>query len=168
MANPNDFLYTVPEGTGSLSYQGSCYSDGEIVRVKFSDKGCFFKTVVTEELDTKCFPEYCEGSEGYPTDGYRVPVTVLAGGVVSIEAVPSIEGCKPPNTVCFHYCAPCLYVEYNADPIYDAADPNAANGAGADPNPTCRDLIKNGVSVKTIHMANPSDVDVTVMLSYYC
>ena len=168
MGSPYDMKYTVPTGTGEFCYRGKKYSDGDVVSMKREDFLACQKTQMPEELDTKCFPEYCEGSEGYPTDGYRVPVTVLAGGVVAIEAVPSIEGCKPPNTVCFHYCAPCLYVEYDADPIYDAADPNAANGAGADPNPTCRNLIKNGVSVKTIHMANPSDVNITVTLSYYC
>jgi hypothetical protein len=122
-----------------------------------------------EDEGLKCFPEYCVGKDGAPTTGYRVPVTVPAGAIFE-QPVAAIEGCRPPAMVCFHYCANCLYVGYDSPPIVDPEDPIAQAGGGADPNPTCRDLVddKTGECVEVLHIYNPSDVDVLVTLSYYC
>ena len=167
MASPYFVDYVVPDGTGSLTYNRKCYKDGETIKVPQPDICCFMDEVALAEKPGKCFPMYCLGADGYPTAGYRVPILVPAGGAVTIATVPTIEGCAPANMVCFHYCSPCLYVGYNADPITDPADADGQLGGGADPNPTCRDLIDNGEVVETIHMTNPTDSDVIVMLSYY-
>ncbi len=168
MASPYDFLYTVQESDGVLEYpRGVCHQVGDTIRVPFKDKMCFFEDVLPANEPACCFPEYCVGPDGVPTGGFRVPVLVPAGGTVA-QPVASKEGCAPPAMVCFHYCGSCLYVSYDAPPVIDPEDPNAACGGGADPNPTCRDLIENGVCVETIHIHNPSAADVLVMLSYYC
>lgn len=168
MANPYDFPYTVPDGDGPVQYRGECYADGQVIPVKHSDKGCFFKTVVPETLDNKCFPEYCPTEDGWPTDGYRVQVLVPAGGEPVISEVPNIEGCRPPNKVLFHTCGMCIYVDYDTTPLIDPASEVVATGGGADPHPTIRDLTLNGGCIETIHMLNTNDVDVLITLSYFC
>ena len=167
MASPYDFKYEVQEADGPLKYRGECYAVGDIINVKHTDKVCFFEDVLPAKDTPCCFPEYCVGKDGASTKQYNVPVLVPAGATVE-EAVASIEGCKPPAMVCFHYCSPCLYVGYDAAPVTDPADPVAQSGGGADPNPTCRDLIEKGVCVETLHIFNPTAEDVIVTLSYYC
>ena len=173
MANPYDVQYVVTRADvgglegGSLTWNGKCYAEGDTIAVDHLDILCFMGEIKPEAPLDNCFPEYCLTADGYPTKGYRVPVLVPANGVVEIHTVPSIDGCAAAGMVCFHYCSPCLYVGYDADPIIDPMDPDGQTGGGADPNPTCRDLIENGVAVETIHMSNPTDADVLVMLSYY-
>lgn len=167
MASPYVFEYTVKDSDGPIRYADVCYEVGDVIKLKHSDKHCFYELLMPEPEKSCCFPEYCLTADGYPTDGYRVPVLVPAGSTV-VHSVPSIEGCKPAGQVHFHYCANCLYVGYDSAPLVDPEDPNAADGGGADPNPTVRDLIHNGVQVQTIHILNPTDADVLVMLSYYC
>ena len=167
MANPYDVKYEVPVGDGPINYAGNCYQDGEIISVKRSDFACFAEFINPDNSQMKCFPAYCIGDSGVSPKGFRVPVLVPAGATVE-QAVSTIEGCAPPNMVCFHYCANCLYVGYDAEPVIDPSDPIAAAGGGADPNPTCRDLIEHGVCVETLFIHNPATTDVTVTLSYYC
>ena len=171
MANPYYVDFVVPEDSAGIEYPAnSCtfYKAGDIIKMPKADRAVCAK-LVQEESDNlaKCFPAYCLSDDGFPTDGHRVPVLVAAGATV-VQPVASIEGCRPPNMVCFHYCGSCLYVGYDADPVIDPNDPVAMAGGGADPNPTCRDLIENGVCIETLHIHNPSESDVTVMLSYYC
>ena len=162
MANPFDIPYEVTAADAPLTYNRRCYAEGEIVQVNQNDIGCFLDDAFPDPELGCCFPEYCDTIED-PTSGYRVPVLVPAGGTI-IQPVASIEGCKPPASVCFHYCGSCLYVGYDAAPVLDPADPVAATGGGADPNPTCRDLD----CIETLHIHNPSDADLLVTLSYYC
>ena len=170
MVSAYAFEYVVQDSDGPLEYPaGSCkiYQPGESIWVSHTDKMCFFKLLLPEDAPDCCFPEYCVTDKGFTTKGYRVPVQVPAGATIP-QPVAAIEGCAPPAMVCFHYCGPCLYVGYDAEPVIDPADPMAATGGGADPNPTCRDLIENGVCVETLYIHNPSAEDVLVTLSYYC
>ena len=163
MGSPYDIEYEVTEEDGPICFGGVEYKPGEVMRMKPSEFGCFRELLAAEPALDCCFPPYC-AADGYPTKGYRDQIEV-APGEVGVATVPVIEGCRPAETVSFHYCpTSCVYVGYNADPVVGAV----ADGTAGDPNPTVRDLIEKGVCVETIHIFNCGADPVKVTLSYYC
>ena len=167
MANPYDIQYTIGAGEAPIKYRGVCYTEGCTITVKRNEIGCFLDEIRPEPKPDNCFPAYCTCKDGFPVEGYRVPVIVPAGETV-VTSVPVIEGCAPAAQVCFFHCGECLYVGYDAEPLIDPENAAAAAGGGADPNPTCRCLERDGQCIETLHIHNDGAEDVRVMLSYYC
>jgi len=166
MGNPYDVEFEVPEGSPRIEFPAySCcyFYPGDIIRMSEAEFSTCRKTLMPEPPKDCCFPAYgCPAEEEF-----RVPVLVGPGETFE-QPVSLLEGCSPPRKVCFHYCAGCLYVGYDAPPVIDPTDPAAAAGEGADPNPDCRSLVTDDGCVETLHIHNPSDAAVIVTLMYFC
>lgn len=157
----DEWIYTVPAGTGTFYYNKRGYKDGAKIPMNREDYLACQKTKPpAEEELSKCFPSYCDDPS---TKRYAVVVDVPANGIAQ-SPVASIEGCKAPKRVAFHTCGNCMYVEYDAPALTDAADPNVVNGGGPDADPHWRFLD----CTEVIHFSNPNDFDVKVTLYYYC